>query len=62
MMECLGFALQQDNPPPDGAGGSGTYSGEYWYDYLIVKQGGRPILSTHLNVETARSERKRPEI
>ena len=29
---------------------------------LRFKLGGRPILSTHLNVETARSERKRPEI
>ena len=26
------------------------------------KLGGRPILSAHLSVETARSERKRPEV
>ena len=26
MMECLGFALQQDDPPPDGAGGGGSGS------------------------------------
>jgi hypothetical protein len=29
---------------------------------LRFKLGGRPILSAHLNVETARSERKRPEM
>ena len=40
------------------------YSGEYWtyiYIWLPVrfKQGGRPILSAHLNVETAGLEPKR---
>jgi NAD(P) transhydrogenase subunit alpha len=29
---------------------------------LRFKLGGRPVLSAHLNVETAGSERKRPEI
>ena len=52
-------SAQHNAPPPSVPG---TYSVEYWYDYLIAKQDGRPILSAHLNVETAGSERKRPEI
>jgi hypothetical protein len=36
--------------------------GIYIQTPLRFKLGGRPILSARLNVETARSERKRPEI
>ena len=36
--------------------------GIYMQTPLRFKLGGRRVLSAHLNVETARSERKRPEI
>ena len=36
--------------------------GIYMQTPLRFKLSGRPVLSARLNVETARSERKRPEI
>jgi|EP01046_Picozoa_sp_COSAG06_P049132 hypothetical protein len=36
--------------------------GNVYVKPLRFKLGGRPVLSARLNVETARSERKRPEI
>ena len=53
-----------DRPQGGGRGlSAGTCSGEYIYIYIYItplrfKLGGRPVLSAHLNVETAGSERK----
>jgi hypothetical protein len=67
------WALRQDSSPTTDAAGPtgcghirvhaqwrGTYSGEY--EPVRFKLGGRPFLSARLNVKTAGSERKRPQI